>query len=287
MPTSRSRSPSEHKARERSRRVVVDNSALEQINQTLQDIRSDLRNLQDELRKLQQERQADKARISAIAAENAWLRTVVETQVRHSRQARITPIERNVIIFPVKQPDGTIPSAFKTAVATGESINTALGIPRSETSVIVQRGPSDAWVKVTLPSTARKFQVLKYAARSATRAQHHVVIKEELLPDEQAERAYLQKVMTFMYEKGMRPSWRRGSISWWENDRQGTLTVFDIPDGLSEEALLAKCREKIQLAAPRSRAMDTRPDHNPHQVPPPNLVQASSDTPTGRVLGSN
>ena len=114
----------------------------------------------------------------------------------------------------------------------------------------------NTWVKVSLPNMQRKSQLMKYPARSTLRQQHKIVLKEELLPEEQEEQQYLRKAMAVLYQHNLRPTWRRSAVVWRDGDKQGMLTVLDVPAGMSDDAILAKARSMMQPIPQRPSHMD-------------------------------
>ena len=234
------------------RRVAVDDDSLQDLKETMQELLSEVRSMRKELQEATQAREQDRAQLDALSAENAWLKHVVSTQTRLSRQPRITTIEKNVILFPVKDADGRTPQSFQSATSDAQ-LNATLGLPSSET-LVVERNPS--WVKVSLPNMQRKSQLMKYPARSTLRQQHKIVLKEELLPEEQEEQQYLRKTMAVLYQHNLRPTWRRSAVVWRDGDKQGMLTVLDVPAGMTDDAILAKARSMMQPVPQRPSRMD-------------------------------
>ena len=217
----------------------------------------------------------DTARIADLEKENQWLKKAFKTEIFYSRQSRIKPIEKNVMMFPLRQPGSRdIPQEFKSAVMD-DKVHQTLGVAQEECHV-VDRGVDSSWVRVRLTTMARKRQVLKFPTRSAVRQAHKMVVKEELLPEETAERAYLKHAMDLLYQNGFHPFWSRGHISWWKDDAFVSMTVFDVVDGMSDSDVLAKARILTAQARPaRNHVMDTTPDANTvHgvQLPPPPQV---------------
>lgn len=99
--------------------------------------------------------------------------------------------------------------------------------------------------------------LMKYTTRSAMRRAHKLVLKEELLPEEQAEQQYLRRAMSVLYQRNYRPFWRRGSIMWYKDDKQGIMTVMDIRDGLSDDDIAAVAEAITARAPSRPRRMET------------------------------
>jgi hypothetical protein len=233
------------------------------------------KSLHTEIKDLKTMHLENQARISALEQENRWLKYVFKTEVAHARRPRVKLIEKNVMLFPLRHAGSRdIPQEFQDAVKD-DKIHQTLGVTTEECEVI-DRGENSAWVRVHMKTMARKRQVLKYPTRNAVRQAHRIVLKEELLLEEGAERTHLKPAMDVLYRNNFHPFWDRGNIAWWKEDKFVSMSVFDVPVGMEEGNILAKANSLSAEAPPaRQRAMDTSVETiTAHGVAPTQVVRS-------------
>ena len=240
-----------------------------------------LTSMQRELSDMKKLHLQDQGRISSLERENWWLKQVLKSEMTFARRPRVQAIEKNVMLFPLRE-IGTkeVPATFKDAVSD-DKVHDTLGIPKEECEV-VDRGPDSAWVRVHVKTMARKRQVNRYPVRSALRQNHKVVLKEELLPEEEAERAHLKPTMDVLYKHGFHPYWLRGAIAWWKDDKFAIINVLDIIQGMTEAEILAKAHtlsQHGQVARAKSH-MDTRAETTTIHGSVPRALNATVNPPT-------
>jgi hypothetical protein len=266
---------------------------LQQNTETLKQTSEALRANSETMAKVMQELADAKAKVSALEAQvaaqaaqittlqqyNSWMHEVVRANTRLSRQSRIAGIERNIILFPARARGSPVPEAFIQATSN-DRISATLGLPTGEVAMVLERGHAHAFVRVALPSLHRKRQVLRWESRNAIREQHHVVAREELLPEELAEHTHLRPTMQALYAAGLRPTWRRSTVAWRAAPDSAVwceFTALDVPQSWDAAKIVARAREMMATAMStagatseragsrpqddRRQRMDTRADH--------------------------
>ena len=86
-----------------------------------------------------------------------------------------------------------------------------------------------------------KIRVLSSSVRASLFAQSHIIVKDDLLPEERLQQEEMRAAMNAMYAAKFYPAWRRSVIVWFVNGKKFQLFHADVVSKSAEDVVnLAK-----------------------------------------------
>jgi hypothetical protein len=158
---------------------------------------------------------------------------------RLRRETRGQPLFLNVVIFPVNRTTQDC-SSF-----TPESLHTALGLRPSE-QLWVER-QTQGFIRIRLCAFSLKRRLLKWEARASLRNQHQLIIIEDLLPEERADKQRQRPVMQALFDAGFRPTWDRCNVAWIVDGKKFVFVPGEMPSNATASDIVDAAKRKSPL----------------------------------------
>jgi hypothetical protein len=146
---------------------------------------------------------------------------------------------RNVVLFPVKGYESNFQGL------SFSELGRLLGVEDLYTMSAIAWRRSVKVIRFANDSDKRR--VLNSSFRKQLASVGHVVLKDDLLPEERMEQRQMQVAMTALYNAQFFPTWRRSRIVWWVNGRQFDLCCVDVL-GKSPQQVVDMARQKCVAA---------------------------------------
>jgi hypothetical protein len=155
-------------------------------------------------------------------------------------------IRRNVVLFPLHDCSLDFSQA-------SDWVSRCLGLTAAEATILVMR---PTFVRLQCATMKTKTRLLQWASRTAVAIESSVRIREDLFKFERQQKKTMWPVMQALHTAGLRPSWKRASVTWRHCGTWFTLQPGEIHPRTAAKDIVAIAKLKCGMGCTDNPAID-------------------------------